>query len=135
MCIRFVGAQFTNYLCIGDLFPPIHRDVSVVNDSKFFHTPDTLVVWSIGSFAYALAQSSELIGVKFIPNFLILGMFLQLSIFEGLSCFFIKYGHCPDEEKLAQVIASWGFCRGYMFSVCERVRCVTGSVGTGTSWG
>ena len=102
MCIRYVGEHFTNYLCIGDLFLLIHRDVNVANNFKCVYPPGALVLWNIGSFSYALAQLYQFVGVRFIPYFFILGMFLYLSVFEGLYRFFIEYGHCPVEEKLAQ---------------------------------
>ena len=35
-------------------------------------------------------------------------MFPQLYILEGLSCFFVKYRHCPVEDKLARVTVYWG---------------------------
>ena len=56
-------------ICIGDLFPPIYRDVSVVDNSKYIYPPYTLVVGAIDSFAYALTQSAKLVGVLFIPLF------------------------------------------------------------------
>ena len=106
MWICFVGEHFTNYLCIGHLFLPIYRDVNIVYKSEFIRPPDALVVWAIDSFAYALAQSAKLVGIQFIFLFLIPGMFPQLSVLEGLSCFFIEYGNFPVEKKLARVTAS-----------------------------
>ena len=53
MWTRFVGEHFTKYLCTGDFFPLIHRDVSIGDNSKCIRTPDALVVWDIGYFAYA----------------------------------------------------------------------------------
>ena len=67
---------------------------------------DELVVLYIDALAYSLAQLAKYIGVKLILNFLILGMFPQLSVFERLSCFFIKYGNVPVKDKLARVTPS-----------------------------
>ena len=85
------GGALHKILFMGDLFPPIHRDVRVANNFKCVRAPDVLVVCPNGAFAYALAQSAQFVGVQFILNILLHGIFLQLSVFEGLSCFFIKY--------------------------------------------
>ena len=92
---------------------------------------DLLVVWSIGALAYALIQSDKFIGVRFIPNVLILGMFLKLSVFKGLSCFFIKYGHGPVKEKLVRVNCPNAHSGDKRLYVCECVHRTTGSACNG----
>ena len=84
----------------------LQRDVGVVDNFISVYTFDALVAFSIGTLAYALAQSAKFIRVQFIPFVLILGMFPQLPVFEELSRFFIEHGHGPVKDKMAQVIFS-----------------------------
>lgn len=67
--------HFKNYFSIYDLFVPLHRDVGVVHNFKSVRPFDTLVICSIGTLAYALANFSKVIGVKTNPTFLYLGCF------------------------------------------------------------
>ena len=46
-------------------------DVGIVDNFKSFRPFETIVVHTIGTLAYALAQSAKFIGVKFIPIFYI----------------------------------------------------------------
>ena len=103
MGVRLVWVHFTNHLFIGDLIFPIHRDFSVSNKFKSFRPPDSLVVCSISYFTYPLAQASQFIGVRRIPDPLVFGMFLQLSVFKVLSRFFVHYRHCSVKDTVAQV--------------------------------
>ena len=98
--------HFIDHICIGDLLLPIYRDVSVVNNFKGVRPPFALVAWYISSFSKPLAQAVQFIGVQRIPDILLFGMFPQLSVFERLSCFFIKYGNVPVKDKLARVTPS-----------------------------
>ena len=112
MCIYFWGVYFTNYFFICDLSANIHRNFIIVDNFKRVCPFGALVVWDINSLAYALAQSAKFLGVQFIPMFLILLMFPQLSVFEGIYRFFIEYGIFPFKKKLAWVTAYWCSHRG-----------------------
>ena len=47
----------------------------------------------------ALAETSEFIGVGFIPNLMKLGVLAELTVFGGLVCFAVENWHCPFCEK------------------------------------
>ena len=106
MRVRLVRSHFKNHLCIGYFLLPIQRGVIVANKFKCVRTPDALVTWSISAFAYLLAQSAQLVGVRFIPDILVLGIFPQLSVFKLLSRLFINYRHCPVKDKFAQLLSA-----------------------------
>ena len=112
------GSDFwgRTYFSICNFFAPHQRDSGVMDNSKSVRTFDMLVVCSTVTLAYALAQLLNYIGVRFIPTFLIPGIFPQLPVFEGMYCFFIKHGHGPFKKKLVQVTKSWLSSRGYKAS-------------------
>ena len=88
-----MGAHFTNHLSIGDFISPIHRDVSIANNSKCVRPPDALFACSISAFSFPLVQLAQFLGVRCIPDLLVLGIFPQFFVFNGLSRFFVNFRH------------------------------------------
>ena len=114
---------------------PIQRGVRTANNFNRIRPPNALVVQYIVNFAYVLSKSAQFIGVKLTPNVLVLGMFLQLSVFEGLSRFFMKCRHFPVEEKFSEVTAAESHTGENRLAVCKRARCGMGSVSIGSGGG
>ena len=78
--VVLVWLDFTHDFGVGDLLGEVTGDFIVCNDKEGVGTLDT---WAqaVGIFANALTDMAELVGVGLVPNTLVFGMFLELTIF------------------------------------------------------
>ena len=103
--IGFSGVDFADDLRVGDFLAAVGGDGVVVDDKEGVGAVDAFA----GAFRVgfnALAETSEFIGVGFIPNLMKLGVLVELTVFKGLACFAVENWHCPFCEEYDGVLAA-----------------------------
>ena len=83
---------FTREFGVCDLFAAFRGYVVVCDDEEGV---DSLDAWarSGGIFSNAFTEAAEFVGVGFVPNVLVFGMFSELAIFKCLAGVKVKNGH------------------------------------------
>ena len=109
--VGLVGLDFANNARVGDLLAAVGGDVGVVDGKECVSTWGALA-GAVRTYTHPLAEATEFVGVRGVPDIPVLGVLAQLAVAEGLAGF-IHDGQGPGGEEAGGVAAAGGGLRGH----------------------
>ena len=108
---HFWGPIFAHDLVLRDLSAVVEGDIVVADDAESLSPLDALVLGNFRSFSYSLANSSQLVGIRCVLDFLVLGATSQLTVLKGFDCDVVLTGMYQSRINL-WVKRLWAAWRG-----------------------
>ena len=96
-----MGPIFAHNYGVRDLFTAAEGDAVVADDAESVSPLDALVLGTFISFSYSLENSSQIVGIRRVPNVLVLGVALQLDMLKGFTCDVVHDRHVPVKDELS----------------------------------
>ena len=96
-----MGPIFTHDLGVRNFFVAVEGYIVIADDAEGVSPLDELVLGTFRSFSYSLEKSSQLVGIRRVPNLLVLGVEAQLSILKGFACDIFHDRHGPVKDEFA----------------------------------
>ena len=93
-----MGPIFAQGLGVHDLFATVEGDIFVEDDTESVSPLYVLVLGTFRSFCYYLAKSSQIVGIRFVPNVFLLGVASQFEKLKVLSCDFVNDRQGPVKD-------------------------------------